>query len=458
MENIGCNLSAHLKKALVDDEKAKFIYINNFEVEQYWKPPETVGIPSVSIGNARLMVNRLEEQGVLLASPTDIVILKRPVSTHFLQYLQSLLECPGIIYVENSNPNLNITKDILNCQKTIQHLKELKNTNNNIYFMPYGCSEYEEQLSELTGIPLAVPSSHVFSKVNTKVYSRVLNQKVNIRQIPGGECDSVDSLLETYQNLKHYLISGERLVLKESLGVSGKGLIIIDSEEKFNKAIKMIEKGLNKKNNGKVSFVLEKWIRKTADINYQILIERNGKVIYYGAKECIVEDGVHRGHLYPTYITRKLDEELRKAGEKIGRQLYQDGYYGIVGIDAIYDQEDMLWPNLEINARFNMASYQMRIQENFLQNQGHALAKYYELKLSRQISFNEIFTLLENFMITTNGQEGFLINNFATVNSGFSKEGKFFKGRLYGVLMASNMGSLFDLDRRIQIQLNKIQE
>lgn len=61
-------------------------------------------------------------------------------------------------------------------------------------------------------------------------------------------------------------------------------------------------------------------------------------------------------------------------------------------------------------------------------------------------------------MITTNGQEGFLINNFATVNSGFSKEGKFFKGRLYGVLMASNMGSLFDLDRRIQIQLNKIQE
>lgn len=152
--------------------------------------------------------------------------------------------------------------------------------------------------------------------------------------------------------------------------MSGKGLIIIDSEEKFNKAIKMIEKGLNKKNNGKVSFVLEKWIRKTADINYQILIERNGKVIYYGAKECIVEDGVHRGHLYPTYITRKLDEELRKAGEKIGRQLYQDGYYGIVGIDAIYDQEDMLWPNLEINARFNMASYQMRIQENFYKIKG----------------------------------------------------------------------------------------
>lgn len=127
----------------------------------------------------------------------------------------------------------------------------------------------------------------------------------------------------------------------------------------------MISKSLNKKNNGKVSFILEKWINKVADINYKLLIDVNGNITYYGAKECIVKDGVHQGHLYPTYITRKLDKELRIIGEKICTQLYKDGYFGVVGIDAIYDQVGTLWPNLEINARLNMSSYQMRIQENF---------------------------------------------------------------------------------------------
>lgn len=456
MEEIIYSFSNCLKKGLVDDEEATFIYINNFEVEQYWRTQETVGIPSISIGNAKIMVNRMEEQGILLSSPKDIVILKRSVSKDFLQYLRGILECPNIIYVENSDPNINITQDILNCQKTISYLKEIRKKNKNIYLMPYGCSEYEERLSELTGIPLAVPKSHVFRKVNSKVYSRLLNQKANIRQIPGGECNSIDDLLKTFQTLKHYLTQGEKLVLKESMGVSGKGLIVIDSEEKFSKVIKMIEKTLNKKRNGNVSFVLEKWINKVADINYQLLIGRNGDITYYGAKECIVRDGVHQGHLYPTSITRKLDNEMREVGEKICKQLYRDGYFGIVGIDAIYDRENTLWPNLEINARLNMSTYQMRIQENFFGNNGYALAKHYELKLNRQLSFQEISTVLEDFMITCKRTEGFLINNFATVNSGFTIEGKSFMGRLYGVLIADSKDNLLDLERRIQIQLNRI--
>lgn len=458
MEAVNYSFSESLKKGLVNDENATFIYINNFEVEQYWKTSDIVGIPSVSTASAKIMVNRMEEQGVLFSSPTDIVILKRPVSNDFLNYLQQVLECPTIIYVENSNPNLNITQDILNCQKTILYLKEMKEMKKNIYFMPYGCSEYEEQLSELTGIPLAVPNSDVFRKVNTKVYSRLLNEKVNIRQIPGGECDSIDSLQETYQTLKHHLTEGGKLVLKESLGVSGKGLVIIDSEEKFQKVIKMISKSLNKKNNGKVSFILEKWINKVADINYKLLIDVNGNITYYGAKECIVKDGVHQGHLYPTYITRKLDKELRIIGEKICTQLYKDGYFGVVGIDAIYDQVGTLWPNLEINARLNMSSYQMRIQENFLQNDKCALAKYYELKLTRKLTFKEVSTVLEKYMINYQRKEGLLINNFATVNSGFSKEGKLFKGRLYGVLIANNEDSLIELDSIILTQLDKFQD
>lgn len=83
MEAVNYSFSESLKKGLVNDENATFIYINNFEVEQYWKTSDIVGIPSVSTASAKIMVNRMEEQGVLFSSPTDIVILKRPVSNDF---------------------------------------------------------------------------------------------------------------------------------------------------------------------------------------------------------------------------------------------------------------------------------------------------------------------------------------------------------------------------------------
>lgn len=93
-----------------------------------------------------------------------------------------------------------------------------------------------------------------------------------------------------------------------------------------------------------------------------------------------------------------------------------------------------------------------------MQNDKCALAKYYELKLTRKLTFKEVSTVLEKYMINYQRKEGLLINNFATVNSGFSKEGKLFKGRLYGVLIANNEDSLIELDSIILTQLDKFQD
>lgn len=121
--------------------------------------------------------------------------------------------------------------------------------------------------------------------------------------------------------------------------------------------------------------MLEQWIDKICDLNYQILIDQSGGVEFLGVKESLVEQGVHQGHLMPSRLSEAQLGVIREAAVRIGEALYRDGYYGIAGMDAILDEDGTIWPNLEINARFNMSTYQLNIQQQYLPDGYYGLAK-----------------------------------------------------------------------------------
>ena len=103
----------------------------------------------------------------------------------------------------DNDPALNITANLLNCPRTMDKLRELsKVAGTNVYLVPFGTSDQEEEFSRRTGIQLAVPSSDIFRKVNDKGYSRRLNAELGIRQIPGVECTSLDELMSGFDQLK----------------------------------------------------------------------------------------------------------------------------------------------------------------------------------------------------------------------------------------------------------------
>ena len=74
------SFTARLKTALVDDPTARFVYLNNFEVERNWGQDEP-GLPGAGLSFSAAMVNRMEEVGVLLADeelalePTHMTIV-----------------------------------------------------------------------------------------------------------------------------------------------------------------------------------------------------------------------------------------------------------------------------------------------------------------------------------------------------------------------------------------------
>ena len=444
-----------LKRGLIGSEKATFIFINNFEVEEHWSFSNAVKLPSITIGSSKKVVNRMEELGVLLASSEDVVVLKRPLDSDYYTYLKEQTNIPRVWNITNSDPFKNITEDILSCSETIEKLIKLGKSEKNVFLMPLGVSTLEEKLSFITGIPLAAPKSEVFEKINSKVFSRKLNEKLGIKQIPGGECESIEELHSNFMLLQEELSRGGKLVLKESMGVSGKGIQVINSVDRFQKIVKLLE-NKSKSDNGSMSYVLEKWIEKKCDINYQLLIDRDGRVNFLGSKESIVEKGIHRGHIIPSRLTAEQNEYLYTTGNLIGKQLYKSGYFGIVGIDAILDTNNIIWPNLEINARLNMSTYQNRIQEEWISNDRMALAKHYEIKKENIMPFLEIRNKLGNLVFSSKKREGLLINNFATVNAGFTENGTPFKGRLYGIIIGQDLDSINIMDKQIESILNKV--
>ncbi|MGB8953802.1 MAG: ATP-grasp domain-containing protein [Tumebacillaceae bacterium] len=446
-----------LKRLLVQNDRARFVFINNFEVEEHWVTSETGKLPTLSAGAAKSVVNRMEEMGLFLASKTDSLLLKQPIDAEYRQYLeQNGFSFPQIITLEDHDPELNITENTLRCTATLEKLRNLDKEN--LYLMPFGVSQYEEALSEQVGIPLAVPSDTIFQRVNSKIYSRRLNEQLGIRQIPGCSAETIEELLQGFEQLKRYLSDGYKLVLKDAMGVSGKGLVVIDSEKKFGQCVKMLQKDLARSKVNAIHFVLELWIEKTCDLNHQFIIGRDGSIHFHCVKEALVANGVHQGHLIPSRLTDEQIAELREVQQKIGQSLYADGYYGVVGIDAILDQNGTIWPNLEINARFNMSTYQSVIQERLIDDSKTALIKQYTLKLQKRLPFRTLADTLGDLLFDEQRGTGFLINNFATVNVAHVADGERFNGRLYGVIIVERGENLHDLDARIEDKLSTLQE
>ncbi|UPK44471.1 ATP-grasp domain-containing protein [Paenibacillus pabuli] len=460
MTTVLTDFSSKLKLALTGRHNVTFVYLNNFEVEEYWGDQGIIKLPSLSIGSASDVVNRMEELGLFLAGENDIILLKSLPDQAFMAEAHSLgFGQSRCIAAKCNEPALNITANLLSCPDALDKLRQLsKNPDTPTYLVPFGTSEQEEELSRITGIPLAVPSSDVFRKVNDKGYSRRLNAELGIRQIPGAECTSLEELASGFERLKPVLEQGGRLVLKDSMGVSGKGITVISDESRFYKCMSLLEKQASKKDIRRVNYVLEQWIDKICDLNYQILIDRSGGVEFLGIKESLVQQGVHQGHLMPSRLSDIQLGIIQEAALRIGTALHRDGYYGIAGMDAILDEDGTIWPNLEINARFNMSTYQTNIQDRWLPEGMFGLAKKYTLRLKRLLEYGELRSRLGGLMFTPENGEGLFINNFATVNAAFKSEGCLFSGRLYGVIIASSSERLRAIDESVEAVLTSISE
>ncbi|MEN3307790.1 MAG: hypothetical protein V7603_3992 [Micromonosporaceae bacterium] len=441
-----------LKSSIAVDIHAPLVLLGNFEVETCWARGE-LGLPSVGFASSNLVVNRMDEFAMLLAGPDDVAVVKGHPDPDHLAHLADLRFGLPRLIVADGAPERTVTDDGLRDPAVVEALSRLAPSGAAI--LPHGVSDDEERLATTTGLPLAAPTAQICKAVNSKVYSRRLADRLGLRQPCGRACDDTASWVDAVALAHGLLAGGARLAVKDAYGVSGRGISVLDDGRRLDQLDRMVRGRLRRAGTDRIGLVVEEWVPKAADLNYQFTVSRDGQVRFDFVKEAVTDNGVHKGHRMPARLTGAQDAELIAVAEKIGAALAEDGYFGVVGVDAMIDPSGGLYPVVEINARNNMSTYQVRLWEEVVGVGQVALARHYPVRLTRPLPFGRVRDLLAGLLLNIPGGEGLLVNNYATVNAALSaaKPGQPVEGRLYGLVVADDMATVDRLDEEIARRL-----
>jgi phosphoribosylaminoimidazole carboxylase (NCAIR synthetase) len=448
--------TTRLKAAVREDRHAPLVFLGNFEVENRWGRGE-IGLPTVGFASSNLMVNRMDEFALLLAGAGDYVVVKAAPDPDYLDFLRGLgIELPTVLVVGTNHPERTVTEDAIADPALIATLSALREQGAALF--PHGVSSDEERLSAACGLPLAAPSAVVCKAVNGKVYSRRLADKLGLRQPPGMACDSLAAWADAVEWARPVIAAGGTVGVKDAYGVSGKGISILRDEKRLDQLARMVASAVRRSGDDRLGLLVEEWVAKTTDLNYQFTVARDGSVHFDFVKEAVTEHNVHKGHRMPARLSDEQHAELVDTAQLLGEHLAADGYYGVVGIDAMIDPDGGLYPVIEINARNNMSTYQVRLQEELLGTGRTALARHYSVKLTEPLSFARLAELLGDLLVDRPGGTGLLVNNFATVNAALDPAvrreiGEPADGRLYGLLIGDSAQIVADIDTRITARL-----
>ncbi|MFE3492123.1 ATP-grasp domain-containing protein [Streptomyces sp. NPDC059175] len=435
-----------LKRALTGDRSAPLVFLGNFEVEEQWARGES-GLPRVTSRVNTAVVNRMDEFALLLGAADDHVVLKTEPDPAYLRYLTDLgVELPTVHVIGEQDPGNTVTEDALADGRLLGVLADLGAAG--ALMLPHGVSGAEEELSEKTGLALAAPPAALCKSVNSKVYSRRVADALGLRQPRGWACSTLAEFAAAVDAATEILAAGAVVLVKEAFGVSGKGISTIESPDRLRRLHRMVVSRAERAGTDRVAFVIEERVAKRVDLNYQFTVSREREVHIDFVKEALTRNGVHMGHRFPPDLSPAQVDEIHTTARLLGEQLSADGYAGVVGVDAMLDPSGGVYPVIEINARNNMSTYQVRLQEQLMRDGQFALARHYPLTLHEPLAYQTAARLLDDVLLTSPGGAGLVINNFATVNAGRGAEGPF-PGRLYGMLIGDSPEELTALDTAV---------
>ncbi|GAA2257356.1 ATP-grasp domain-containing protein [Streptomyces amakusaensis] len=443
--------TAGLKEALTGRRDARFVWLCNFEAENEWAHRHR-GLPAPRPPARGPLTQRMEELGALLAEPGDTLLLGTGLDPGYRRYAERAgLALPAELVVPAAPgaSAADTSRAVLASPDALRRLRAL--ARDGAYLMPMGNTALEERIAAETGLRPAVAGAGVTERVNSKIYSRRVTGALGLRTVPGQVCESVDELREA---LGRYDTARRPLIVKDAYGVSGRGLFVVDGPARAKRLLRMADQRARRIGDGALHAVVEHFLPKKADLAYQFVIDRRGRVRLDFVKEALIVQGVPGGHRMPAALDDGLHDELAKAAELLGRRLYEDGFFGVVGVDGLLGADGLLYPVLEINARLSMGSYQGRVLERFLRPGTAALARRYPLRLSRPVPFADLLEAIGD-PPPDDGGPGAVITCFGTVNAQAGEDGSF-RGRLHTVLFAADRAGLTALDDEITAALARV--
>ncbi|MCI8509360.1 MAG: ATP-grasp domain-containing protein [Lachnospiraceae bacterium] len=415
-----------------------FCWLFNIGIEENW----SIDRFKVKDQEEDHIVQHMEEIMMLMAGKDDILLLRRRPNDRFICQMRSYgFEVPEIICPEKEDATKTITQLALEDKKVVQRLKKLSQEKST-YLLPYGVTENEEVLAKACDMKIMGSDSAVARASNSKLYAKELVKRLHLSSPDGKVCVNFDEIREEWHHLRKQF---RRIVIKRPYGASGRGLYLVEDFEKLEKVLYILKRsgGLEEK------WIVEGWYEDKKDLNTQMCICGDGKIMILSVKEQILEETVYKGSIFPVELSADIKKQYLTSLEKAGRELHRDGIRGIVGIDSIVTKKE-IFPIIEINVRFTLSTYLSMLPSQF--SDRYFCSMYYRIFLSEKWNYSEITKKLvrAGLAFDTKTREGIFCYNHACVDRDILGKA----GRLFVILMAKERKDL----QKLRLKLEQLLE
>ena len=197
------------------------------------------------------------------------------------------------------------------------------------------------------GLIFIGPTSKAMALLGDKIKSRQAMIKAGVPVIPG-----MESKAASFEEIKKEAQEiGFPVLLKASAGGGGKGMRIVNRLEELHEAM---ESGMREAKSafGDDTIYLEKYIKQSRHIEFQVLADHYGDVVHLFERECSIQ----RRHqkIIEESPSIALDDELRKRmGDIAIKVVKSSGYTNAGTVEFLLDKEKNFY-FLEVNARLQV--------------------------------------------------------------------------------------------------------
>lgn len=207
-------------------------------------------------------------------------------------------------------------------------------------------AEFSERVAK-AGMKFIGPSPEAIDLLGDKTKARKLALKLGI-PTPVGTTEAIRSNDEAIATAKKV---GYPVLLKAAAGGGGKGMRVVESETDLLTSLERA-KGEALTAFGDDRVYVEKYIIRPRHIEFQILADEHGNVVYLGERECSIQ----RRHqkLIEEAPSPIMTPELRKQmGEAAVALIREAKYYGAGTVEFLVDQDGKFF-FLEVNTRLQV--------------------------------------------------------------------------------------------------------
>jgi hypothetical protein len=300
----------------------------DFEIELSQAPGTYRRLPAAEALNRRLAPHLL-----WLARAGDALLLREPWSEH----LESEAQSRGVELVAPEH-STRLTKHI---------------------FTPWGWTPSAVAAGEQVGAIVSQPAAFSrIARVNSKLWSHALEVEMGWAQAGAATAATIAELRE--RAAIRCPGAGDKWVIKSPFGfaardrVLGRGPVLEAPQARW--AERRFEKG--------ETLIFQPWLEVIREYGIVMEISPDGACEIQGISDLQTNGaGTGKGYILGRAPSPHRLTELERIARLVGERIFQEGYYGPVGIDAL-EHARGLHPLLEINARYTMGFIALAIERS----------------------------------------------------------------------------------------------